>query len=763
MLDLDWIWDRAFPLSFYTDRALTVLRAGRLSERLGPACLIGSGLAESLTLTRPGVELTPQTVADLADRVILADFRGRRLQGEVIAAGEGWLWAFSPVLNSSEDLRRAGFAITELAGFDQAGSLMVALEFTREKTEELEARSRELLTTLTQLSAAEQRLTASLNALEHSNAELQARDARKDEFLAFLNHELRTPLHAAAGRLSLLQERPAGSIHAHDLTAVARGLTHLQLMLNQVTDTMQVFSGELSLNREPYSPRDLLKESADLARIYLGGKSVECVAQWDDTLPTLVWGDATRTRQILFNLASNAAKYTESGRIVISVLPGVTPDGGQALEYSVADTGIGIPDEARAHVFTRGFRAPNATAAAGSGYGLFIASEMAKRLGGSIDVRFKDNGETGSIFRLMVPCEVATASGAGSNRPIVPSEQVGLSRRAPIHVLLVEDFALSQQFATQALTNGGFEVDLAATGAAATRLCEQKRYDVVLMDLNLPDQRGTEATRAIRAFQQQIGESATPVVALTASQVSAVREECASAGINAVYAKPISATELRAVVRDHADRRPAALIADQDASRLARLVSQFARLGMDVTATSTRQATLRATERRRWDYVVLGEVPGLQTSAARDLLHRQAASATVMAADDARLDAVLQTHPFSARRPPASHQDTGRGQEAGSPDIDDLIGPYLADVGASLATCGSAIANGQFDSAVHVAHNIKGTARTFGVPDLEEPARGLEHAARHLDLSAARSALRHLADIHQAYMTSFGTFRVESA
>lgn len=379
---------------------------------------------------------------------------------------------------------------------------------------------------------------AALEAENRHLAELRARDAdrmaqNRAEVLAVMAHEVRTPLTGVLGFSELLvaADLPAEA-HGHAAIVHETG-SMLLAVLNDILDLAKIEAGKVSIERVPFHPRALAEQAIALAGAGAARKGLALRLTVEDTVPDRLLGDPLRIRQVLGNLLGNAVKFTERGGIDVRVL---YRDG--MLEVSVADTGIGIPKAAMATIFTMFGQAESDTARrfGGTGLGLALCRRLVEAMEGEITV---DSAEgRGSVFRFTARLLPAPAEDA-------PAAAEAPARGA-LHLLVVDDVGTNRQLLRIMLTGMGHSVTLAESGVEALDALNRERFDAVLMDVNMPEMDGLEATRRIRALPDD--RARLPVLALTAGASRADAEQARAAGMTAHVPKPVSRTNLRAAL-----------------------------------------------------------------------------------------------------------------------------------------------------------------------------------------------------------------------
>ncbi len=384
------------------------------------------------------------------------------------------------------------------------------------------------------------------NALEQARRLTDAASRAKSAFLAVMSHELRTPLNGILGLTHELLERPHPPEDHEMLETIRRSGDALLALLNDILDLSKVESGQLSLVRAPYAPREVF---ATVEKLFAPGareRGVTLSVTLDDSLPPWLDGDMQRLRQVLFNLVSNALKFTPRGEVSVHAAWSVGE-----LTVTVRDTGIGMNDEVLSRLFTPFYQGDSSSArrAMGTGLGLAISRELVTRMGGSIAVDSKPGA--GSRFTFTIEALEARA-------PSHPSDAPAREGVLPKRVLLVEDNAVNRRVATLALRKMGvLDVVIAEDGQQALERLDDGPVDLVLMDVQMPVLDGLEATRRIRALPD--GRSAVPVVALTAAIFEDEQRAVHEAGMDGLVAKPLRPEALRnAMIAAFEARRPRA-------------------------------------------------------------------------------------------------------------------------------------------------------------------------------------------------------------
>lgn len=399
-----------------------------------------------------------------------------------------------------------------------------------------------------ELSINHDKLKENLAELESARAELEISTKAKSEFLATVSHEIRTPMNAIMGMTHLLQKDKPRKDQLDALNILDFSGKTLLSLIDDVLDFSKIEAGRLEFEHIEFELDKLIRTITESFRLLAKNKKINLKSYLEDDLQSILVGDPARLTQILNNLLSNALKFTEEGEIELSIKVVSELEDRVELEFSVIDTGIGIPGDRLESIFDSFTQGSGSTKRlyGGTGLGLTISKQLADLQGGKLWVDSEEG--KGSTFYL----QMSFKKGDGKsilNKGEVLNNKDDISIKGK-NILLAEDNLINQKVMRRFLERWEVEMKIVENGAEAVKEVENNVYDLILMDLQMPEMDGYEATAAIRSLTDP-NKRNIPIIALTAAALIEVKEKVYSCGMDDFITKPFNPNELQQLISDH--------------------------------------------------------------------------------------------------------------------------------------------------------------------------------------------------------------------
>ncbi len=373
----------------------------------------------------------------------------------------------------------------------------------------------------------------------------------KSEFLSSMSHEIRTPMNIIMGLSKLLlKEKSLSTIVRENVEAIRFSAENLLAIVNDILDLSKIEAGKLSVSNASFDVRDLVRKHVNFIKVYAGEKKLEVQAHIDEDIPPILIGDAVRLNQVFMNLTGNAIKFTKKGRVTVKAELVKREKDKVRVRFSVCDTGAGIPTEKINYIFEQ-FNQLQAgeemVTKSGTGLGLTISQKLVNLMGGNIEVESIIG--LGSTFSFELPLEISKESHKIPTAAIETIKGNQVSDLSGAYILLAEDNSMNQFYARQLLSSWNVKLDIANNGLEVVEKARTQKYDIILMDLQMPVMDGFEALKKIRTGPSL--NHATPVIGVSADVFEETRRKALQHGMNDYLTKPIQEEILFEILSRH--------------------------------------------------------------------------------------------------------------------------------------------------------------------------------------------------------------------
>ncbi len=388
--------------------------------------------------------------------------------------------------------------------------------------------------------------TTDIHELLEAKSKAETAMKAKQLFLSNMSHEIRTPMNAVIGFTNVMLKTELSEKQKEYINAIKVSGDSLILLINDILDIAKVDAGKMTFEQNPFELATSIATTLHLFEPKIREKNLELIENYDAAIPEILLGDSLRLRQIILNLLSNAVKFTDEGKITVSVRMLKEEADSIAIEFSVTDTGIGVPENKLEHIFDDFQQATDETSRlyGGTGLGLSIVKQFVELQGGTLIVNSKPG--IGSTFGFVLNFKKAIVETTEMAEITAANHSVELAERIEnIRVLVAEDIQLNQLLVKIILKDFGFDVDIAENGKIAIEKLQENKYDIILMDLLMPELNGFEATEHIRSKMN----SQIPIIALTADLTTVDVEKCKAVGMNDYISKPVDEKLTREIIK----------------------------------------------------------------------------------------------------------------------------------------------------------------------------------------------------------------------
>lgn len=376
--------------------------------------------------------------------------------------------------------------------------------------------------------------------LEESKKEIERVSRVRSEFLANMSHEIRTPMNGILGMTHFLLETNLASEQRDQVNTIHNSGKILLMLINDILDFSKMDAGKLEIENIPFDLKETIHNSIELTMMQSKNNKLELNIHVNENVPSFVYGDPVRLQQIIMNLVSNAIKFTEEGSVSVTVNSHHVGDR-HDVKFTIEDTGMGISEAKINNIFEKFTQGDSSTTRkfGGTGLGLAICKQLVDLMGGTIIASNRKEG--GAVFDFSIPFEEATREDVGEKDAVVAGDDRDVFNH---RILLAEDNIVNQKVASKMIRAFGCTLEIAQNGQEALDRFFKEDFDLIFMDIQMPEMDGYDATQAIRQSDHPMAKS-IPIVAMTANAMQGDREKCIDAGMNDYLSKPINKNSIK--------------------------------------------------------------------------------------------------------------------------------------------------------------------------------------------------------------------------